>query len=154
MKHFDQVTHKVCKFNQANFNEEKLGIKMALARVFISFDYDHDAGLKELLAGQARLGDSPFAIADFSIKEASQDWLDQARRRIRTSDVVVVLCGRHTHKANGVAIELQLAREEKVPFFLLAGYSDGSVTLPEGASNEKLYEWTWPNLKILIGGKR
>jgi hypothetical protein len=127
---------------------------MGLARVFISFDFDHDAEIKELLAAQAKLKDSPFAIADFSIKVATRDWLNEARKRIRTSDVVVVLCGRHTHRASGVGIELQLAREEKVPYFLLAGYPDGTVTLPEGANNEKLYEWTWPNLKILIGGKR
>ena len=128
---------------------------MALARVFISFDYDNDAGIKELLVGQAKNEDSPFAIADYSIKEASRDWLEQARKRIRSCDVVIVLCGRTTYKADGVGIELQIAREEKVDYFLLAGYSDGGLQKPLGAlDSDPIYKWTWPNLKNLIGGSR
>ncbi len=130
-------------------------MKMGLARVFISFDYDHDARIKELLVGQAKNKDTPFAIADFSIKEASKDWLEQARKRIKSCDVVVVLCGRNTSKAHGVAFELQLAREEKVSYFLLAGYSDGVLEKPVGAlHSDKIYQWTWENLKKLIGGSR
>jgi len=34
---------------------------MAKPRVFISFDYDHDLDLKNLLVGQARNDDSPCA---------------------------------------------------------------------------------------------
>lgn len=41
------------------------------ARCFISFDYDNDSDLKNLLVGQAKYEDSPFEIADWSIKEAS-----------------------------------------------------------------------------------
>ena len=43
---------------------------MSKKRSFISFDYDHDADLKNLLVGQARNSDSPFEITDLSIKEA------------------------------------------------------------------------------------
>ena len=43
---------------------------MAKKRVFISFDYDHDETLKTFLVGQAKLPDSPFDLADWSIKEA------------------------------------------------------------------------------------
>lgn len=56
---------------------------MALKRAFISFDYDHDAGIKRLLVGQSLNPDSPFAIADFSIKEASPTWKQDARSRIK-----------------------------------------------------------------------
>jgi hypothetical protein len=128
---------------------------MALARVFISFDYDHDARIKDLLVGQSKHDDTPFAIADYSIKEESRDWLEQARKRIRSCDVVVVLCGKNTSKADGVGIELQLAREEGVEYFLLAGYSEGDIEKPIGAlASDKLYKWTWDNLKKLIGGSR
>lgn len=128
---------------------------MALSRVFISFDYDNDARIKDFLVGQSRLGDTPFAIADFSIKVKSRDWLEDARKRIRSCDVVVILCGRNTDKADGVAIELQLAREEGVDYFLLAGYSEGSIAKPVGAlASDKVYKWTWDNLKRLIGGNR
>lgn len=48
-------------------------------RVFVSFDYDHDESLKNLLVGQAKNSDSPFAIFDMSIKEAiSDDWKKSA----------------------------------------------------------------------------
>jgi hypothetical protein len=38
-------------------------------RAFISFDYDHDSDLKTMLVGQARHADTPFEIADWSVKE-------------------------------------------------------------------------------------
>ena len=37
---------------------------MAKKRVFVSFDYDNDARLKDLLVGQSKLEDSPFELAD------------------------------------------------------------------------------------------
>lgn len=44
-------------------------------RVYVSFDFDHDEDLKVHLIGQAKHGDSPFWIADWSIKEAvGTDW--------------------------------------------------------------------------------
>jgi hypothetical protein len=41
---------------------------MAKTRIFISFDYDHNEGAKIMLAGQAKLEDSPFDFKDASIK--------------------------------------------------------------------------------------
>ncbi len=38
-------------------------------KVFISFDYDHDVDLKNLLVGQAKNEDSPFEITYMSVKE-------------------------------------------------------------------------------------
>lgn len=126
-----------------------------MTRVFVSFDYDHDVFLKEALVGQSRLPDSPFTIADWSIKEPSPDWRVHARRRIRASDVVTVICGEHTQSAVGVATELAIAREEGIPYFLLHGYSDRVAQKPTTAlSSEKVYKWTWENLKILIRGGR
>lgn len=126
-----------------------------LTRAFVSFDYDHDLVMKGALLAQSKLSDSPFAIADWSIKEASPTWKSEARSRIRHCDVVIVLCGRHTHTATGVAEELKMAREEGIPYFLLAGYPTGDVTTPSTAlPSDKLYKWTWDNLKKLVGGSR
>jgi MTH538 TIR-like domain (DUF1863) len=128
---------------------------MALARVFISFDYDHDLELKNLLVGQAKNEDSPFAIADHSIKEASPEWKDDATKRIRAVDTVVVICGEHTSTATGVAAELAIAQAESVGYFLLNGRADKPCTKPTtAASGDKIYNWTWENLKNLIGGSR
>jgi hypothetical protein len=123
-------------------------------RAFISFDYDNDARLKDLLVGQSKNPDSPFSIADWSIKEASPGWKNEARSRIRASGLVIVLCGKHTNTAAGVAIELSIAQEEAVPYFLLAGYSEGSTKPTTAKSTDKLYTWTWDNLKALVGGAR
>ena len=129
---------------------------MALKRVFVSFDYDNDARLKDLLVGQSKHDDSPFELADWSIKEhLAGNWKEKARARIRSVDVVCVLCGKSTHTAAGVAAELQLAQEERVSYFLLKGYTDQTCTKPTTAkSTDKMYQWTWENLKALIGGGR
>ncbi len=128
---------------------------MAATRVFISFDYDHDNDLKTMLAGQAKHQDSPFEIADWSIKTASPGWKDEARRRIRACGVVAVICGQHTHTADGVSFEFKIAQEEGVPYFLLHGRSGKTCKKPTAAKpSDKIYEWTWPNLKQLVGGAR
>ena len=125
-------------------------------RVFISFDYDHDLDLKNLLIGQAKNDDSPFEIADFSIKEAiSEDWKKKAKTRIKGCDVVTVICGEHTDTASGVSAELKIAQEEDVNYFLLKGRSDKTCKKPKAAkSSDNIYKWTWDNLKRLIGGAR
>ena len=128
---------------------------MAKVRCFVSFDYDNDANLKDLLIGQSKYEGSPFEISDWSIKEASSDWKDKARMRIRNSEVVIVICGKNTDKATGVATELSIAREEAKDYFLLAGYSNGSYKKPISAkSSDEVYKWTWDNLKELIHGGR
>lgn len=123
-------------------------------RAFISFDYDHDAGLKTMLVGQAKNPDTPFTIADWSIKTASPTWKAEARTRIKAAGLVIVLCGRNTRTAVGVAEELRIAKEEGVPYFLLAGYQTGSVKPTSASISDKLYTWTWDNVKKLVNGAR
>lgn len=125
-------------------------------RVFISFDYDHDEGAKIMLAGQAKLQDSPFDFKDSSVKEhMTGDWKEKVRRRMDNIDVVVVLCGENTHTAAGVSAELEIAKEKNKEYFLLAAYSDKTCTKPKSASStDSVYKWTWDNLKNLIGGRR
>ncbi|MBX3360382.1 MAG: TIR domain-containing protein [Phycisphaeraceae bacterium] len=129
---------------------------MARKRVFISFDYDHDADAKNMLAGQAKHADTPFDFVDGSVKDhLSGDWKEKVRRRMDGIDVVIVLCGQSTHLASGVAAELRIAREKGKPYFLLAAYSDKNCTKPTTAlPSDKVYRWTWDNLKALIGGAR
>lgn len=125
-------------------------------RAFISFDFDHDGDIKTLLAGQAKNPDSPFDFSDWSVKEhMTGDWKAKVRSRIKSTDVVIVLCGESTHTASGVAAELAIAREEQKPYFLLAGRADKSCTKPTSAlDSDKVYKWTWDNLKALIAGGR
>jgi hypothetical protein len=125
-------------------------------RAFISFDFDHDDDLRMLLAGQSEHSNTPFEIKDRSIKEPlTGDWREKVRRRMDNVDVVVVICGEHTDTAIGVAAELTIAREKEKPYFLLWGRSEKTCNKPTSAlPTDKIYKWTWDNLKALIDGAR
>lgn len=127
-----------------------------MKRVFISFDFDHDEELRDALNGQAKNPDSPFNIADWSVKEPfTGDWKAKVRERIRKTDLTIVICGEHMHTAKGVVAELTITREERKPYFLLWGRPRGHCTKPAMAlSSDKIYEWSWDNLRRLIAGER
>jgi hypothetical protein len=96
-----------------------------------------------------------FFIEDWSIKEPSSDWKDKARTRIKRADQVIVICGEHAETAIGINAEIAIAREVDKPYFLLAGRASGKNKKPTAAlSGDKIYDWTWPNLKLLISGSR
>lgn len=133
-----------------------MGQEMARKRVFAGFDFDHDEDLRNLLVGQSKKPDSPFELADWSVKEPmTGDWKTKVRTRIRSVDQVIIICGEYTDIATGVDVELRIAQEEKKPYFLLWGRSDKTCKEPKSAkSSDKIYKWTWDNLKLLIGGDR
>jgi hypothetical protein len=129
---------------------------MAKKHVFISFDYDNDETLKTFLVGQSKHDDTPFDFTDGSIKESlTGDWKTKAKSRIKAVDLVIVICGEKTDTATGVSHELSVAQEEKVPYFLLYGYAEKTCVKPKAAlATDKMYKWTWDNLKALVGGAR
>ena len=129
---------------------------MSAPRVFVSFDFDHDEDLRNLLIGQARHPGSPFEVTDYSVREPETgDWEGKIRARMRRVSQVAVICGLHTDTATGVAAEVRIAREEALPYFLLAGRADGGNVRPVSAlQDDKMYRWTWENLKRLIDGAR
>ena len=129
---------------------------MAKVSVFISFDYDHDSDLKILLAGQAKHDDSPFDIRDLSLKEPLVgNWKEKIRPRIRNVEQMIVVCGENTGSATGVSAEVEIAQEIGVPYFLLWGRNGKTCQKPSSAKiTDKIYEWTWDNLKKLIAGQR
>lgn len=125
-------------------------------RVFISFDYDHDEDLRNLLIGQSRNPDSPFEMANWSVKEPMPgDWKSKVRSRIKKCELMIVMCGQYMYSASGVSAELGIAQEERIPYFLLWGRSDKQCVRPKAAKkSDKIYKWTWDNLKALVGGAR
>src|SRR5438874_168947 len=128
---------------------------MAGVRAFTSFDFDHDDDLRTLLMGQSKSPDTPFEIVDFSLKQAlTGDWKAKIRERIKMVDQVIVLCGTHTHQAAGVSAEVEIARDARKPYFLLKGRKDQTCYAPNAAAGEKMYNWTWENLKLLLAGSR
>ncbi|MDR2919669.1 MAG: TIR domain-containing protein [Tannerella sp.] len=122
---------------------------MSKKKVFISFDYDNNLDLKNLLVGQAKNPDSPFEILDWSLKESAPqwDWENKAEAKIKNVDIVVVITGTYTYRASGVLKEVALARKHNKKIVQIK---------PQGTSPYRvvdagvLYDWTWYNLKSLL----
>ena len=115
---------------------------MSQARVFVSFDIEHDRELYERLLVQA--GRSGFFVSGRSEPLAATDLSnEQVRRRIREADEVIVICGEYTDASQGVSAEVRIAQEEKTPYFMLWGRRESLCTKPTGAkSAEGMYRWT------------
>ncbi len=123
---------------------------MTKKRAFISFDFDNDRALKEFLIGQSKLDDSPFEVIDVSLKEEApeKDWEDKARIRIAKADIVIVMVGSQTYRAQGVLKEVKIANLLGKKIVQVIGYRNGNYTRVEGAGI--LYKWDWENLKKLL----
>ena len=119
-------------------------------RVFVSYCYQSDKRLKEFIIGQSKNSDSPFEVADWSMKEAApqRNWEDEAESRIKRSDLVVVMVGPETHKAPGVLKEVEMARRNNIRIVQVIGYKGGNYTAVPNAG--RLYRWNWDNLKKLL----
>lgn len=124
---------------------------MAKKRVFVSFDFDNDRALKDLVIGQSRLSDSPFDVIDYSLKEdfPMKTWEEKAKQAIKRSDIVLVIVGPETYKASGVLKEVKMAREEEIPIVQMIGHRDRTYEPVPDAG--RLYSWSWENLKNLLG---
>ena len=124
---------------------------MAKKRVFVSFDFDNDKALKDFIIGQARNPDSPFEVADHSLKEAApqRDWLNKAKAAISRSDVFIIMLGSKTRFASGVKKEVKIANDLRKQRFQIIGYKGGPENwrVPNGG---RVYRWSWENLKKLL----
>jgi hypothetical protein len=124
---------------------------MALTKVFVSYDFDNDKTLYDFLIGQAKLPDSPFEVANHSLKEAApeRDWEAKAYAAISRCDKFIVMLGPKTRSAPGVKKEVDMAKRLNKSSFQVIGYKDGSSSwaLPDAGS---IYKWNWTDLKRLL----
>ena len=127
---------------------------MAKKKVFISFDFENDRALKELMVGQEKLPDSPFEVIDTSLKEAvpTKTWEDRARAAVQRSDLVIVMLGARTATAPGVLKEVAMALEAGVPTAQIVGHKDTNPTPVPNAG--RVYAWDWDNLAELFDSGR
>jgi hypothetical protein len=123
---------------------------MKRKKLFVSFDYDQDKTLKDLLIGQSKNHDSPFDVIDSSLVEPEPEtnWEEKARTRINQADLVLVVLGAATHKSPGVLKEIRIARECGKKVVQVIGHKDGKYKRIAGAGI--LYRWTWDNLKKIL----
>ena len=82
----------------------------SLRRVYFAFEFEKDAPRRRAFLHQAS-SNSMYAIDDLSLPAAVHDasWQREARKRISSAEVVIVLLGPDTHNAPGVLDELSLA---------------------------------------------
>jgi hypothetical protein len=112
------------------------------ARVYVSFDIEHDRELYEQLLAQS--GGSSFCVSGRSELAITADaWAEDVRCRIRDADEVIVICGEHTEASPCMSAELRIAQEEHTPYFLLWGRRGMMCTKPVGAKSlDGMYKWT------------
>lgn len=124
---------------------------MAKTKLFVSFDFDHDRVLRDFIIGQAKRPDSPFEVADFSLKEASKEalWEAKARNAISRADKFVVMLGPKTRFSSGVKKEVAIARSLAKPRFQIIGYTNGTMRWAVPGAG-RTYRWNWDNLKKLL----
>ncbi len=127
---------------------------MTKKRVYVAFDFD-DLDVKQNLIEQSKQPDCAFDLVDKSIQGAvASHWVEEAKRKIASSECVIVLCGTHTHQSKGVATELQVAQETGKRYFLLRGTRVGTPTKPPNArAEDKVWTFRWPTVTALLEGR-
>lgn len=130
-------------FNQYSTTSKK-------KRAFISFDFDNDEQLKNLLSGQAKLNDSPFFFDDWSVKEPfpQSTWKSDARTKIKQCDFMIVLIGLNTYECSGVLEEIKMADEEYLPTFGI--FEQGKKYYVPAGLEKRFIAWTWDNITWAI----
>lgn len=123
-------------------------------RAFISFDYDHNLGDKNLFAGQlSKRSPTPFSAQDWSSKEPlpQKEWEELIHEKIGRCHVMFVLVSPTCHAAKGVEKEIAMALAQNVPFVgvYIAG-ADERTTLPKGLARDRVYVWRWELLSRSI----
>ena len=117
---------------------------MSRIRIFVSFDGEHDADLRDLLSAQSMNPGSVFELSALSKGGAmSEAWIASSRHQIRAAEEVVMICGEHTNVSARMAAELRIVQEEGKPYLLLWGRREFTCTKPTGAKpTDAMYSWT------------
>ncbi len=120
--------------------------------VFLSFEFQKDAGRRGAFMGQAKV-DCEFALIDKSLPSAQHDeqWRREAKSRIEASAVVIVLLGPDTYNAPGVKDELSLAGEVPCPVVQLMP-QDKNYGLV--AKNGAICEYKWKTINRMLRDPR
>jgi hypothetical protein len=127
---------------------------LSTPRAFISFDFDNNQTEKTLFAGQATTDSpTPFTVADWSSKTTlpQGQWKALVKAKMAQTNMCIVLVGRWTASATGVAAEIAMASELDVP--VLGVYVGGAIAnsaLPVGLLRSRTVPWTWPEVAVAV----
>ena len=116
--------------------------------VFLSFEFEKDAGRRGTFNGQAEKH-CEFAIIDRSLPSGQHDerWRQTAKERIGSSHVVIVLLGPDTQNAPGVKDELSLAGEVGCPVVQLMPQKKNYGLV---AKNGAVCEYKWDTINRML----
>lgn len=116
--------------------------------VFLSFDYHTDAPTKDRLVKEWNRPDCPVDIRDVSLPGPVTDarWQTIAAQGIGRAKAVLVICGRNTHSADGVKIEVQMAKQASKPVLFLRALKEGASLPAEVAKSTPMIDLDWPSL--------
>lgn len=119
-------------------------------KIFVSFDFDHDLALKNFILAQTKHPQWNFEIIDHSLNEAAPErsWQEKARKAISKADIVLVMVGAQTYRAQGVLKEVAMARDMGVKVVQIIGYRNADYSPVPRAG--RLYRWSKDNLKQLL----
>ena len=120
--------------------------------VFLSFEFEKDAGRRGTFIGQAEKL-CEFSIIDRSLPSAQHDekWRQAAKERIESSHVVIVLLGPDTQNAPGVKDELSLAGEVRCPVVQLMPQEKSYGLV---AKNGAVCEYKWDTINRMLRNPR
>lgn len=109
---------------------------------FISFAAE-DATYRTYLVGQSKHPESRFKINDKSLREPfSNAWKTQTREIIRASDMLILMIGRDTYRAEGAIWEVETALAEGVPVFGVQINKSLKGRVPACMRTQPVIAWT------------
>lgn len=117
---------------------------------FVSFAAE-DARIRDLFVGQGKHSDTEWQIIDWSLHEPfDEKWKTQTRPRIARSDVVIMLVGPKTYRAEGAIWEVDCAKEERVPVFGVWISKTKRGPIPSCLSSRNVIPWTWDGIARMM----
>lgn len=123
---------------------------MAKVRTFISFASE-DVKYRDFFIGQAKNPDFPIDVADWSVQEPFDDkWKTRCRERIRKTQLMIMLIGKQTYRAEGACWEVATAKEEKIPVFGVYINKDDKGPTPKELWDKSVIEWTWDGIAEMV----
>lgn len=123
---------------------------MSKLRAFISFAAE-DARIRDLFIGQGKHSDTPWQIADWSLRlPFDAKWKTQTRSRIKRCHVVIQLIGATTFLAEGAIWEVECAKQEGIPAFGVWISRPPRPPIPSCFKRNNIIPWTWDGIADMI----
>lgn len=123
---------------------------MKIPRVFVSFDYDRDEKYRTFFVSQSKNDRAPFDFANRSVYEpwALNERKEKCKNRMKTCDVVIVLCGTDTYHCNWVKAEIKMANELNLPIYWIKIFPNKTCPRPDWL--RWYYDWNRDNISAIL----